>query len=44
MRVVELMYSYFTAYPTHITVSDAYWVSTHDVIYIEESDNGSSSL
>mgnify|MGYP001158247429 FL=1 len=44
MRVVELMDSYFTPYPTHITVPDTYWVSTHDVIYIEESDNGSSSL
>jgi len=29
------MNEYFTKYPTHIEVPDDYWVSTHDVEYIE---------
>ena len=43
MRVVELMDSYFTPYPKHIIVPENYWVSTHDVEYVER-ENGSSSI
>ena len=29
------MDAYFTSYPTHIEVPEGYWVSSHNVEYIE---------
>ena len=38
------MDSYFTPYPTHIEVPENYWISTHNVKYIEKSNDESSSI
>ena len=37
------MANYFTPYPTYIEVPEGYWVSSHDVEYVERED-GSSSI
>ena len=36
------MANYFTPYPTHIEVPEGYWVSSHDVEYVEREDGSSS--
>ena len=28
---------YFTEYPTHIEIPEGYWVSSHDVEYVESN-------
>ena len=28
---------YFTPYPTHIEIPEDYWVSSHDVEYVESN-------
>ena len=28
---------YFTPYPTHIEITEDYWVSSHDVEYVESN-------
>ena len=36
------MANYFTPYPTHIEVPEAYWVFSHDVEYVEKENEQSS--